>query len=127
MSFIDHGFRGIGIVQPVSDSGHRIRGLAIGNGFHCAAVGVSADDNIRHAKCDNRVFNRSGYTTRFRPERGDDITGVADNEKLSRLLLSNEFWYQTAIGTGDEKRFRILAGCRAAEKFLALRKISFGS
>lgn len=64
--FLDHGFRGIGIVQPVSDSGHRIQGLAIGNGFHRAAVGVTADDDIRYAKCDNRVFDGCGYTTRFR-------------------------------------------------------------
>ena len=64
--FIDHGFRGIGIVQPVSDSGHRIQGLAIGNGFHRATIGVTADDDIRYAKCDNRVFDGCGYTTWFR-------------------------------------------------------------
>ena len=65
-----------------------------------------ADDDIRHAKCHNRVFNGRGYATRFRAERGDDITGVADNEKLSGVLLSNEFWHRrAAIGTGDEKRF----------------------
>ena len=63
--------------------------------------------------------------TRFRAERGDDITGVADNEKLSGILLSNEFWHQAAIGTGDEKRFRILAGCQAAKEFLALRENLF--
>ena len=39
--FLDHGFRGIGIVQPVSHSRHRIQRLAIGDGFHRAAVGVS--------------------------------------------------------------------------------------
>ena len=66
---LNHGFRGIGIVQPVSHSGHRIQRLAIGNGFHRAAVGVSADDDIRHAKCDNRVFNRSRYATGFRSKK----------------------------------------------------------
>ncbi|MPN15905.1 hypothetical protein SDC9_163241 [bioreactor metagenome] len=86
---------------------------------------MSADDDIRHSKCHNRVFDGCGYATRFRAERGDDITGVADNEKLSGILLSNEFWHQAAIGTGDEKRFRILAGCQAAKEFLALRENLF--
>ncbi|MCS5948495.1 hypothetical protein LNP05_19250 [Klebsiella pneumoniae subsp. pneumoniae] len=41
-------------------------------------------------------------------------------KELSRLLLGNQFRHQTAVRTGDEKRFGILAGGQAAEEFFTL-------
>jgi hypothetical protein len=86
---------------------------------------MTTDDDIRHAKCDYRIFDSGGDTTGFGTERRYDIAGVADNEKLPRFLLGHQFRHQTAIGTGDEKRFWILAGCQAAEEFLTLREYLF--
>ena len=55
------------------------------------------------------AYSMVAETPRLRPERRHDIPGITNDKELSRLLLGNQFRHQTAVRTGDEKRFGILA------------------
>ncbi len=54
------------------------------------------------------------------PKDGTIFPALRMTKELSRLLLGNQFRHQTAVRTGDEKRFGILAGGQAAEEFFTL-------
>ncbi|SAL90168.1 hypothetical protein KPHVMX_140029 [Klebsiella pneumoniae] len=99
---------------------HRLKALTGGDRFHRAAVGMAADHDIRHAQRNHGIFDGRGNAARLRPERRHDIPGITNDKELSRLLLGNQFRHQTAVRTGDEKRFGILAGGQAAEEFFTL-------
>lgn len=86
---------------------------------------MAADHDIRHAQRNHGIFDSRGNAARLRPERRHDIPGITNDKELSRLLLGNQFRHQTAVRTGDEQRFGILAGGQAAEEFFTLGKISF--
>ena len=81
---------------------------------------MAADHDIRHAQRNHGIFDSRGNAARLRPERRHDIPGITNDKELSRLLLGNQFRHQTAVRTGDEQRFGILAGGQAAEEFFTL-------
>ena len=81
----------------MGDGRHRVQALAGGDGFHRAAVGVAANDDIGHAQGDDGILDGGGNPARFRTERGHDIPGVTDHKQLPRLLLGHQLRHQAAI------------------------------
>jgi hypothetical protein len=69
---------------------------------HRAAIGMAANHHVADAQRRHRIFDAGRDAASLGAVGWHDIAGVADNEHLARLPLSQELGHHPAIRAGDE-------------------------
>ncbi len=83
---LDHERGGAREIEPGPHMREIAEAVEIHRALHRAAARMAADDDVRHVKGPDRVFDRSGHRPRRVGMGRHDIAGVAADEKLARRL-----------------------------------------
>ena len=92
------------VMEPIGDVRHVLQRLGVEQALDRAATRVSADDNIRHLKRDDRELDRRGYATDDAIVLRHDIARVAKDKQLPRLRVHEQERVDARIAARDDER-----------------------
>src|SRR5262245_2567802 len=90
------------------------------NPRHGSAVRVAANNDVLHTESHHRILNRGRDSSQCLTKGRYDIAGVANNEKVTWLGLSQQRGINSRVGAGDEQGFRALSRSEPTEQLLML-------
>ena len=97
------------VAQPCRDIGISSQRIGIERAFHDSAIGMAADDYLRHPQHAHRIFDRRrNAADRIRVGR-HNIADHAADEQVAGFGLGEQARVDAGVGAGDEQRFRPLA------------------
>ena len=121
---VDDPPRCLGVSQPVRERRQIVKFFLMKECFHRATVRMSADYDVLDTQCVHCVLDRRSFSAIRRAVWRNEISGVAENEYLSRFCLSDECRRNARIRAGDYQSFGSLT-VRQLLKYLFLRTKQF--
>ena len=83
---------------------------------------MPANDDVLHAKCQNRVLDGRGNTPVHLAVRRYNIAHVTGHEQIARCALGDQLRHDARIGAGDKHRPRVLRRGEFFEKSFLFRE-----
>lgn len=106
--------------EPAGYSGQVLGFVGAPDGFHGAAVGVAADDDVRNLEDFEGVFKARGFAGVFTVKGRHEVAGVTVDEEFTGGGVSDEGRVDAGVGAGDEERGGRLALGETLEKGFVL-------
>src|SRR3954451_9583028 len=78
--------------------------------FHCAAIRVSADDDVLHVERGYSVLNGGRDASVNLAITRDHVARVPADKQISRFSLRDQRWNDARIGAGNKQSIRMLSG-----------------
>ncbi|MNP08388.1 hypothetical protein D3C76_1004550 [compost metagenome] len=119
---LDHHLGHFGMAQPGLHRGHALQGLGVEHRFHCAAIGVAADDDVVHAERHHRELDGGGNAAVHLTVGRHHVADVASDEEVAGGTLGDQFRDDARVGAGDEHRAGVLFVGELLEQGFLLRK-----
>jgi hypothetical protein len=112
------GLGRVGVAQPMGHRRVATEIMVVCQRSHRTAIGMAANHHFADAKHRHRIFNAGRDATGLGAVRRHNVPGVADDEHLTRLPLSEELGHDAAIRAADEQDVWRLCVSQRAEEIL---------